>query len=445
MAEFLTSITDALLNTLGLGPQQVDWSTRLREEITLEAPDGTIFNARWTGGPRSVDNSIARFKFPEIPGEKVQDLRAGADVYDLVVIFEGKNNDLNASAFVDTLKRNTGAWIIEHPVRGPVSLIWMNSVENIDPTESGNITAVATTWIEPLPETAADSAAKAQADADRAAFQANAAAAEQFADAAKQNGPGQIQSIVSTAGRALTKVSKTLAAIENAQIIDPRVTAIITGIQNTLSGDTIDTDQLSGQIQQVIGIYSPGQTSSVSAIAMYGDFITDALTDVPTQPTDEGLSQIATTELTVCAGITAACQSALIGGLTSRQQALTAAANLADMFDTVTNALDDIRVLYEDRTIDLAYFSQQNSYADILSAVEKAIRFLLFSIRSLPPERLVTLTEDKSTLQIAHDEYGNIGNSESETFYLDLLLETNGLMDDDIYWLPRGRQLLIYA
>ncbi|RKY03511.1 MAG: hypothetical protein DRP56_11085 [Planctomycetota bacterium] len=445
MADFLANIANTILSALGLGGEPQSWATRLREEITLKSPKGNTYTARWSGGTRSVSNNVARFKFPEIPGERVQDLRAGADEYDLIVLFEGENNDINASAFVDELKNNKGNWSIEHPVRGPVSLVWLHTTENMQPVESGNLTIVGSTWIEPLPETAAESAAKAQADAERAAMAANIAAAEQFDAIAQQGTPGQIQAIIDTAGKAVSTINKTLALIENASIIDPRITAIGTAIQNTLDGDLIDTSKLSGQFQALTQIYGLGQTSSVDAISMYENYVSEAVQNVPTQATDDGLAQVATTEMIVSAGLVGATRSALIGGLTSRGQAITAARDLADLMGDTTQALDDIRTLYEDRAIDKKYFSQSGAYADIQASFRESIRFLLFSLNGLPGERLITLTEDKSTLQIAHDEYGAIGNEESETYYLDVLLDTNGLMDDDIYWLPRGRQVLVYA
>jgi hypothetical protein len=210
MADFLTNIAGTILSALGLGSEPQSWATRLREEITLTSPKGNTYTARWSGGTRTVSNNVARFKFPEIPGERVQDLRAGADEYDLIILFEGENNDINASAFVDELKVNKGNWSIEHPVRGPVSLIWLNTTENMQPVESGNLTIVGSTWIEPLPETSAESAAKAQADAERAAIAANIAASEQFDEIAKQGTPGQIQGIISAASKAVSTVKKNI-------------------------------------------------------------------------------------------------------------------------------------------------------------------------------------------------------------------------------------------
>jgi hypothetical protein len=233
--------------------------------------------------------------------------------------------------------------------------------------------------------------------------------------------------------------------VENASIIDPKITAILTGIENTLDGDLINTSKLSGQFQGLIQIFGLGQTSSVYAVKMYTEFVNEAVQNVPTQATDDGLSQTATTEMIASAGLIGATRSALIGGLTSRNQAITAARNLAELFEDTTEALDNVRTLYEDRPVDQKYFSQSVAYANIQSSFRESIRFLLFSIYGLQGERTVTLTEDKSTLQIAHDEYGAIGNQTSETFFLDVLLQTNGLMDDDTYWLPRGRDVLIYA
>ena len=465
MAGFFDSIISAISDALGLPGTDQDWESRLREEITLTSPAGNTYTARWSGGTRSVDNNLGRFKFPQVAGERIQDLRAGADIYDLLLEFEGKNNDVNASAFVEELKKNVGNWTIDHPVKGPLSLIWMNTVENMQPVTSGNITTVGSSWIEPLPETEADSQAKAQRDADAQALAANAAASDQFAGTALQQAIGQYQAIVTAVGNAITAVNKILAIVENANILDPRITAIITAINNTVAQDIIDTEALAGQFQALIQIHVLGQSNSNDAITMFAKFAEQAIQDVPTQADDKGVSTTAVTELVVSAAVTAAAQSALIGGPTitgqtattsteqaavinavsSRSQAVTASNNLAILFENVTNGLDDVQELYEDNSLDNRYFSQSSAYADMLKSVELSRKFLLFSILGLPGERLVTLAEDKLTAQIAHDEYGNIGNEQDETYYLDVLLSTNELMGDDIYWLETGRQVLIYS
>jgi len=140
----------------------------------------------------------------------------------------------------------------------------------------------------------------------------------------------------------------------------------------------------------------------------------------------------------------AASQGALIGGITSREQTVTTALKLATLFDNVTNSLDETQTLYGNEFLDRQYFSQSGSYGSSLVMNSLAIQFLLFSLFGLPGERTITLKENKTTPQIAHDEYGNIGNDISDTGNIDLLIVSNELLGDDIWLLEAGRQVLIY-
>lgn len=461
MANFFSDITDNLLSALGLSTPTQSWLTRLREEITLTSPKGDIFTARWRGNPHTITNKLGVHTFPGVSGARVQDLRSGEEIYSLAVLFMGKLNDINASAFMNALKNNIGDWTIEHPVKGPLFAVWMDATEHIESVTSGNITIVEVNFIINLPDSAEESAAQAQAQANFQASNGNISAADQFTEAAKQDGPGQIQSIITGVGKAITGAKKVLKVIDNASILDPRITAILTSIENTLSGDIIDTAALAGQIQAYIQIFGLGQSDAIDAVTMYADFAAAAIQDVPVQPNDDGLSTIATTELVVLAALIGATQSALIGapsqgttasvtaqengGINSRLKVITVAQKLIDLFESVTEGLDNIQTLYEDRPIDKKYFSQSTAYADMLNSVSKSIRFLLLSLFGLPSEKRITLKKDTFVPQIVKNEYGFIGDETSETANIDLFIQSNNLIENDIYMLEAGRQVLIYV
>lgn len=421
-----------------------NWKDRLREEITLLSPAGKEFVARWTGGARTLKNKVGIHEFPGIAGARVQDLRAGADIWPLTIFFNGDDNDTDADEFIEELKGQTGKWQVDHPVKGPIFVIWTDATENIEPVESGGLTSVQVNFITPLPESEAESLAQAQAQAEFQADQLNATASQQFQANALQNTAGQKQSIISSVGKAITKIKSKLRAIENTQIIDPQLVAIGESIQATLDSDIIDTSALAGQMQAYVQIFTLGQTEATEAVQMFSDFVTDVLTDTPEQASEEGRSQTAVTELVATAGLTAAGQSCLIGGISSKSQSITTAELMADILENVTNGLDSVQELYQDNTIDRQYFSQSQTYADALLQTALSNRFLLISLFGLPSERRKTLTEDKSTPQIVKEEYGNIGFEGNEIGYLEIFLESNKLMDDDIYFLKAGREILIY-
>ena len=422
-----------------------NWKERLREEITLISPRGTEYIANWRGNPITITNSVGVHEFPGIQGARVQDLRPGAFLYPLTLFFTGKDNDLEATAFMDAIRDEEGVWEIEHPVKGPKFLTFLSAKEDVQPVTSGGTTTIETTWIEGLPESEEESAERLQAQTEFQASIANEAASDQFGLTALQDTASQAQAMITAVGSVISKTKQFLRVVENFSIIDPQITAIGTAISNTLAASPlIDTTRLAGQVQALIQVFGLGQNNATDAVTMYEDFANSVLDIKPDQPTLGGISTIAVAELSASAAIVAASQGALIGGITSREQTVTTALKLGALFDNVTNSLDATQTLYGNEFLDRQYFSQSGSYGSSLVVNSLAIQFLLFSLFGLPGERIITLKENKTTPQIAHDEYGNIGNEISDTGNIDLLIVSNELLGDDIWLLEAGRQVLIY-
>jgi len=418
---------------------------RLREEITLISPNEDVFEALWRGNTVTLTNSVDVHEFPGISGARVIDQRPGAFLWPLTFFFHGINHDIESTIFMNTLRDQKGTWQVVHPVRGLRLLTFISAIENVLPVASGGVTRIETEWIEGLPETQEEQdAAAQQALADSEALAANAVASDQFFLTALQDTAAQAQAMISAVGQVITKIKKGLSLVENANILDPQIIAIFTAIDNTLNEPLIDTSKLAGQMQAAIQLFGLGQNDSNQAITMYSDFANDVLTIVPLQPTLEGISTIAVTELSAAAAVVAAGQAALIGGIASRQQAITAFERLNQTQDDVTNGLDEIQTLYGGEFIDRQYFSQTETFGANVLMTSLAGQFLLLSLFGLPAERRIILREDKFIPQIAHDEYGSISDGVTEDGNINLLIASNGLIEDDTYMLESGREVLIY-
>jgi hypothetical protein len=448
MANFIQNTLQNIATALGLSEPPPSWATRLREEIQLTAPDGTIFTARWRGNTRSIPNKIGIHTFFGVSGAKIQKGGTGPEVYDLSIIFGGVDNDRNAAAFMDIYKSTStldADWQIEHPTKGPLFGTFVTVTENDFPVDSGNLTIINCPFIINLPDTDEETAAQAQARAAAQAEQLNDTSSDQFEFISKLETPDEIQAIITATQKGVSAVRSTLSLINNADPgIQTEIDSIITGINNTLSQDTIDTLTLSRQVQALIQTYGDGQDSATTAIDMFSGFVTEFIGLSPDQPTSAGISTMAITELYTTAALTAACQTALIGGITSRQEALTAIEKLNDIMDTLTNGLDEIQQLYNDNPINTRYFSQSSSYADAIVMVDNAQRFLLISLFGLPRERRIILKENKFVPQIAYDEYGSMSTPDTDFGNVDKLIASNDLHGDEMYWLEAGREVLIY-
>jgi hypothetical protein len=422
------------------------WPERIGANIELSSPiSGEIFIATWRGNPRQITNKVSIHEFPDITGAKVQAQGAGPWFYPLTFSFGGADNDRDANDFMEALRREPkNKWRVDHPIRGPLFLTWLDAIENIEPVTSGNLTTIETNWVEGLPDSEEESAAQAQAVAEFQAEQANAKATEQFTQVAKQDTPSKYQSIKNSISDAITSVKSKISLVENFEIIDPQLLAIAAAIENTLSEPVIDTDALAGQMQLLVQLSVLGQNSATDAVAMFSDFANDVLLNAPTTADDIGVSQIAVTELVASAAIVAAGQSALIGGITSRSELVTTAQALSDLLQNVTDSLDETQSLYDDEFIDKLYWSQSSAYADMLKMTNDANHFLFLSLLGLPAERTIILKEDTFTGQIAKNEYGNINISGDDLGNLDKLITSTHWHGNDIYMQNAGASVLIY-
>lgn len=492
-------LIDSLLNALGLSEADDNWLARLREEITLTAPDGTVFTAKWSGNTHTIENKLGIFSPAGISGARVQGLGTGTEIYGLVITFGGDNNDLDAAAFLTTFKKSENIkkdWEIDHPTKGPLFGKFMSMEERDFPVESGNMTVIACPFIINLPETKEDSAAQAQKEANFQASITNSAAADMFAGIASAE--AGLFAMISTVNKVITAVKKTLKIIENARILDPRITAIVEAIENTLDGPIIDLTKLAGQVQQYIQIFGLGQSNASDGVKMYNDFIFEVLGEPATADTpatdgiadiefadEEGVSTAAVLELAVTAALVGAGQMGLIGGPTAEESAAAATAavtgvvqadaaeaaaitsetipqpqgifsrsdllevveSLNGTFDTVTNGLDKIMLQYEDNPITVKYFSQSQTYADAMMMIGLSNKFLLLSLFGLPTERRVLLRRNLFVPQIVKNEYGSLGVAGDPARYfenVDIFIASNDLHNDDMYRLEAGRSVLVY-
>lgn len=434
-------LLDEILETFS---GDLNYLDRLSDEISLRSPNGDDFVALWQGNPVTLTNSVDVHEFPGIAGARVIDLGPGSFLYPLTFFFHGANHDIESSIFMNTIRDQRESWTIQHPTKGAKQLIFLSATENVLPVTSGGVTRVETNWIDILLEVQVIDAPLKQAEAEAQAIVANETAATQFTRTVKQDTAAEKQSMISAVGQMITKIKKGLSNIENQSILDPQIIAIFAAIENTLNEPLIDTSKLAGQMQAAIQRFGLGQNNSTQAVTMYSDFADDVLTIKPTQATTSGISTIAVTELSASAALIAAGQASLIGGITSRQQVITIFEKLNQTENNVTNSLDETQSLYTNEFIDRQYFSQTETYGDNILMTSLAGQFLLLSLFGLPAERRIILKEAKCTPQIAHDEYGNIGNDISDDGNINLLIASNGLIEDDIYMLESGRQVLIY-
>jgi len=144
-----------------------DWRDRLKPLIEFTSPLGNGFLAKWKGDPRSLEKRIGEFGFPGRPGSIIQDLATKAARYTLTIYFDGADNDLESQRFFDAVQAESGTWLVDHPVYGPIELQPLSVREMSSPIDSGNVTEVQSEWVEPLNEETLKTARQIWAESDQ--------------------------------------------------------------------------------------------------------------------------------------------------------------------------------------------------------------------------------------------------------------------------------------
>jgi hypothetical protein len=429
-----------------------NWEERLQGIIEMTSPEGTTFEAKWRGDPRRHDKKLAIFYYPKVKGNVVQDLDINSTIWTLTFYFDGENNDVQASQFFEATKQS-GTWDVTHPVHGFVELQLMEIEEVDNPTESGNITEFVGTWIEPIDP---DLLVSTRELADTVGSQSDAldeSALEQFANK------------VSTATEAARNgIEKGVNGVENISdaILDPisqisdevflTQNAIRDAIRDTMNATVLRTRSLAGEIQALhtnparVPRDAKEQTKSYSnVIESLGQGL--ASTSGPQIGTAE-INNTLVVELAMSAAVSGLATAVLnnISTVKTRTQALGLITDVSNAFENLTTLLDGIQTLTGGAvgiggptTIGKQYFSQSESYTNMLLLASVLSQYLLVFSFELSIERRYTLDVPTAPLTIAIQQYGDADEG------LDFLIETNQLKGDDIWVLPAGREVVVYG
>jgi hypothetical protein len=410
---------------------------RVKGEIKLTSPDGDIYTPKWTGNNREITKKLGIFSSPNINGSKAQDLGVSADLWPLTLFFDGEDHDLTSEKFAKSLKQK-GVWKIVHPTKGDLELQLVTASEAIQPVSSGGVTQWDTQWIEPIKEGVAISSQQLAEAVKNGSLLSDISAAFEFVGDTAQNLRKEIAAISTSASRYITAVRTTLRTIENFEIVPAEFEALLRGIDSTINSVPIDTSLLSGQVQNLTKLFAPTANSSTNGVAGYQEFANVMVDEKPSQPTTEGVNQVAVQSLALVASAAAVAETLLVGGEKTRIEAINNANSVLDYFKFITDTLDSTQELYKNKDIDLQYFSQSSSYADAFNLATIAAVYKLRSAFDLAVEKRFILKKPWTPIMIVLDEYGDPER-------LDEFIELNELSGDDIWLLPAGREVVVYA
>lgn len=426
----------------------MSWKNSTREYITFVSPEANVFVASWKNNERSVEKKLGIFDPPNFKGSIVQDLNCKSTSYPLTVYFDGMSHYDDANKFWKALTEEIGQWEITHPTKGGLILQLVSAKESINPVDDGNFTTFETTWLEP-------------ANVERliSADESIMGVLTQIANTI-EDGITQIQQLrsdlysgIQAAANMMNQISglstTIMAELAATDVIvnDAWVTAknSLDSLIAMFQADASDTDNQAdmGQVfSDVISIPLQADDDYSTRYSVYSD-MADAVIDIsPATATPDDYNKVVFQELGILAILCSICQIIVTSNFKTRSEIISAMDNITTVFNDTINALEAVQEQFEGLDIDLQYFSQSKSWSSIQYLFALTMQYLLTQFFNSKSEKIFTLKNARSPIEITITEYGSMGDNDSN---YELFLASNNLYGNDILLLPAGRSVTVYV
>jgi hypothetical protein len=420
-----------------------DYRDRLRSEITLTSPLGDVFNALWSGDESNHVKKIGIFNYFGVAGSTVQDGNIRSATYPLTIQFSGPDNDLEAIRFVKALSE-TGTWEVVHPMLGLKKLQPMSVTPDWQPITSGNITTVATEWIEPLDSAVVASTPELQAGVAAQTDVVNETASDQLNETTFQKTAAEIAEFRAAVNDVVANVDIYLEGIASASAaITAEIKSIKRDVDAVLAVVPLDMIAVAGQIQALIQLPARAIQDTRTRLDAYqnlADGLTLSLT--PETPGTPSYNRVSVQEAALTATFGAVAYVASTGALLSRSEAVGIIEAVGTLFRDATDVLDASQALFNTQALGVQYFSQSQSYSDSALLIAKTLAYLLRASFDLKVEKRFVLTAPANPLRIAIREYGEAGEGDAN---INLFNETNNIEDGEFLVMQAGRELVVYV
>ena len=449
---FVDNVVSDIVDTFLNGPS--NWRSRLLPAITFTSPSGKEFTAKWIGGERSVDKKVGIFSFPNVKGNIVQDLDVNSSRYPISFFFDGNDCDLYGRSFFQTAKEN-GKWTVTHPVYGFLELQLLTIKQSDNPVEYGGVVSFESEWIEPIDENSLLTMAEALGLADVDIDSLNDSAFSDFIDSIDTATEALTNSIAFVVDGITNVVDYVLSPLfATVDAVDTAMNAINNGIQDTLNGTVLDVLSLGGQIQSLVQTPALATSSVTTSFGYYdalAEEIVSGLPDTSSSVTAAKKNEIVIKQLVLNSIIAAKAKSVTVGikktkdtlssFATTRLQCISLARSIIDSVFLFSSVLDEAQSDFSDNKIKDQYFSQVLSYVPSVKLSATIARVALISAFDLRVERRFSLSIPTPSIVASMIGYSNRGTNDSS---FDLFIDSNGLSGDDIYMIPRGREVVFY-
>lgn len=399
----------------------MSWQNRTTE-AAYTSPSGTRQTFDYENVSSSFEKKTSAFEFPDADGTFIQDLGRSGRRYPLRLFFHGNDYDQEVAAF-EALLEEQGTGKLEHPIYGSKSVVPFGAVRRRDDLKTAsNQAIVEVTFWETIdvvyPAAQGDPASAVRAAVD----EYNTAQAGEFAENISLSSTVEqnlFKNAFETAASVTKNVLQTTADV--ARFFD----SLIRGVDALVSQPLALAQQCSLAIQQA------GSSAGVFAARSqaYAELL--GLITTGESATNQTENSFRTSDLYASGYVSGVVLTAINSTFDNRRQAIDAAASVAEQFDTL--------VAWRDSNLEqLGILDTGGSYQQLQEAVAVVTGALVQISFTLPQERTVTLSRNRTIVDLCAELYGEVDSR------LDFLINTNNLSGSEIIELPKGREIVYY-
>ncbi len=436
------------------------WQDRIRE-AAYRSPSGIRTVFIYENVERTVEKKTTAFDFPDTDGTLVQDLGHKGRRYPLRIFFTGDNHDLEAAAFEKTLLEK-GVGVLEHPTYGTVDVVPFGEIKQRDDLKTrANQSVFEVTFFATLGAAYPTATSDGPAEVLTVNEDYNAAAAAELEEGVIIADQFEEVTFRDQYNGFLDSVEDNLAAVaETQKSIEQEFNAINDSINRGI--DVLIAEPLTLAFQTLALIKAParavtqiqarldGYSNLASSILAGGQSRISTDQNRPPQtisPTNDNRApnELASRKLFAQGAVSGQVESTMLavqnGGYNTQAEAISAAEQLLDLMDTVTDWTDDNYRQLDGTTLDnRPVVDTGGAYQKLQEAVARAAGELIDASFGLATERRFKLDKPRALFSIVGQYYGNV---DEET--LDFFINTNDLTGSEILEVPRGREVVVYV
>lgn len=405
------------------------WTDRIQTAAYI-SPSGTRFEFEYENVSIESDKKTGTFIFPELNGQYIQDLGRSGRRFPFNIFFSGSEYDIDSNSFFQALEEK-GIGTLEHPLYGVRKVIPTGTIQRRDDLVTAANQAIFTiTFSETIVNINFPSSdLNDKTDIQNSVSELGDDLSEQYTNNMNLDDAGDA---VNAQNDLLDKKDALTQILENLSSINEDIENSMNTISNSLDNDVvnmiINPGGIADQIITLVNTPSNIVTNIETMIEGYGSVIDMILPNIGTIEANE--NDYHNSNLILCASLGAIALSCLNAEFFNRPQAIETADKIIDIFDNISEYIDN-------QIIGLEINDTGEMYTTLQDVYSKTLGYLVRLSFDLPKKIYLTLTEDRQLIELVSELYGDLD-------MIDFFIQTNDLTSDEIEILPLGKEIIYF-